>query len=198
MSGSAKGFTLVELLVALAALSFLTAGALAVAGASATSHDAIRARQADTHELMRLRAALKADLSQAATRRPRDINGVKEQAALGGGSGRSDGVFLTLVRRGWENPLKQDRASLQYVEYRLNGGRIERLWRRHVDGSPLQEPQLLAEGVREISLAFFDQDQWTDGWAGAPNRPLPRAIRVTLAYTAGGDVSQVFPLPGGV
>jgi general secretion pathway protein J len=189
-----KGFTLIETLVALAALAVLAAGALAVASASTASHDVIRARQDATQELVRLRAALKADTTQAAARRPRDINGAKDQAALTAG-GRTDGVFLSLVRRGWDNPLEQDRASLQYVEYRLDNGRLERLWRRHVDGSPLQEPQVLAENVGSVSLAFMDHDQWMEAWAGAPNRPLPRALRLNITFTSGDAVSQVFLFP---
>ncbi len=189
-----KGFTLVEMLVALAALAMLATGAMAVASAATASQDSIRAHQESTHTLMRLRAAMKADLSQAAARRARDVNGAKAQAALEGGA-LGDGVFLSLVRRGWDNPLEQDRSSLQYVEYRLSGGRIERRWRRHVDGSPLQPTQVLAEGVRSMRLEFLDFDQWMEGWAGAPNRPLPRAVRVTLDLADGGPVSQVFLLP---
>ena len=188
-----KGFTLIEMLVALAALAILAAGGFAVAGVSATSHDVIRDRQGETHQLMRLRAALRGDLSQAAPRRPRDINGGKAQAALQGGAS-NDGVFLSLVRRGWNNPLEQGRASLQYVEYRLHDGRIERFWRRHVDGSPLQDPQVLSDGVISVSTSFYDFDQWSDAWTGAPNRPLPRAIRLDLT-TRDGHLSQLFLLP---
>lgn len=189
-----KGFTLVETLVALAALAMLAAGALGVASASTASHDAIRARQDETHAMMRLRAMLKGDITQAAGRRARDVNGAKPQAALEGGAGRNS-VFLSLVRRGWDNPLEQERSSLQYAEYRLVQGRLERLWRRHVDGSPLQEPQVLAENVARVSVAFLDNDQWLEGWAGAPNRPLPRAIRLTLQFRSGDEISQVFLLP---
>jgi len=189
-----KGFTLVEMLVAMAALAVLAAGGFMVAGASSTSQDVLRQVQGETQALLRMRAALRADITQAAPRRPRDVNGDKPQAALSGAQ-RADGVFLTLVRRGWDNPLEQGRASLQYVEYRLNDGRIERLWRRHVDGSPAQAPQLLLEGVERAQLEFYDFDQWTEGWTGAPNRPLPRAIRLTLALTGRGDLAQVFLLP---
>jgi general secretion pathway protein J len=189
-----KGFTLVETLVALAALAMLATGAMAVSSASTASQDAIRAHQEATHTLMRLRAIMKADLSQAAARRARDVNGAKAQAALAGGA-LGDGVFLSLVRRGWDNPLEQERSSLQYVEYRLSGARLERRWRRHVDGSPLQQPQVLAEGVQSLRLEFFDFDQWMEGWAGAPNRPLPRAVRLSLDLADGGPVSQVFLLP---
>ena len=189
-----KGFTLVETLVALAALAMLATGAMAVSSAATASQEAIRGHQEGTHTLMRLRATMKADLSQAAARRSRDVNGAKAQAALAGGA-LGDGVFLSLVRRGWDNPLEQERSSLQYVEYWLSGARLERRWRRHVDSSPLQQPQVLAEGVQSLRLEFLDFDQWMEGWAGAPNRPLPRAIRLSLDLAEGGPVSQVFLLP---
>jgi general secretion pathway protein J len=166
-----------------------------VAGASASSRDAISERQATTQSLLRLRAALRSDLIQTATRRPRDINGRKPQGALVGALSGGEGVFLSLVRRGWDNPLQESRASLQYVEYQLVDGRIERLWRRHVDGSPMQAPQVLLHGVESADLDFLDWDQWADAWTGAPNRPLPRAIRLNLRLAGQGDLSQTFLLP---
>lgn len=191
-----SGFTLVEMLVALAALAVLAAGGFAVAGVATNSHGSIREKQGETQDLLRLRAALRGDLTQAAARRPRDLNGEKEQAALSGHNS-SDGVFLTLVRRGWENPARQSRASLQYVEYQLREGQVERLWRRHVDGSPLQAPQVLLTGVMRAEIDFYDWDQWTPGWTGAPNRPLPRAVRLNLTFRDNGELSQVFLLPEG-
>lgn len=191
-----KGFTLVEMLVALAALSILAAGGFAVAGVSINSHERIREHQAQTQSLLRFRASLRGDLTQAAGRRARDINGEKEQAALTGGATR-DGVFLSLVRRGWDNPSLQGRASLQYVEYRLRDGQVERVWRRHVDGSSEQEPQVLIRNVARVSLEFYDWDQWAASWRGAPNRPLPRALRINVTFSDQGDISQTFLLPEG-
>lgn len=77
-----KGFTLVEMLVAMAALAVLAAGGFMVAGASSTSQDVLRKVQGETQELLRMRAALRADITQAAPRRPRDVDGKKPQAAL--------------------------------------------------------------------------------------------------------------------
>lgn len=191
-----KGFTLVEMLVALAALSILAAGGFAVAGVSTNSREIISEKQAETQSLLRLHAALRGDLTQAAERRARNINGVKDQAALTSHQ-TGDGVFLSVVRRGWDNPMQKQRSSLQYVEYRLRDGRIERMWRRYVDGSPVQEPQLLMTGVERVALEFYDWDQWAPSWRGAPNRPLPRAIRVNMTLANLGDVSQAFLLPAG-
>jgi general secretion pathway protein J len=145
-----KGFSLVEMLVALAALSILATGGVLLTSVSTDAKEILDERQADTTAMLRLRAMLDSDLGQAAGRRARDESGRKPQAALSGQAASRTGVFLQLVRRGWSNPLGEDRASLQYVEYRLRDGRIERLTRRHVDGSQPQNAQLLLEGVRSV------------------------------------------------
>jgi general secretion pathway protein J len=190
-----KGFTLVEMLVALAALSILATGGVLLMSVSTDAKEILDERQADTTAMLRLRTVLDADLGQAAGRRPRDESGRKPQAALSGQPATRTGVFLQFVRRGWSNPLGQDRSSLQYVEYRLRDGRIERLSRRHVDGSQLQTAQLLLENVRSVRPRYFDFDQWAPNWSGAPNRPLPRAVGLDIELSDGRSVSQFFLLP---
>lgn len=195
-SHNARGFTLVEMLVALASLALVaTAGVTLTAYASdaqlaATTHDA------NARDLLRLRASLKADLGQASTRRARNVGGQTPQMALLGPPLTQGGVFLALVRRGWDNPSEQDRSNLQYVEYRLQGDRIERLYRRHLDGAPLQAPQRLLDGVARIDVRYLQYDQWIEAFAGSPDRPLPAAVRVDIRMMDGGEISQLFLLPG--
>ncbi len=190
-----KGFTLVEMLVALAALSILATGGVLLTTVSTGTKEILDERQAETVAMLRLRAVLEADLGQAAARRARDESGRKPQAALSGQPASRSGTFLQLVRRGWGNPLDEDRSSLQFVEYRLRDGRIERLARRYVDGSQLQAAQLLLENVRSVRPRYFEFDQWTQNWTGAPNRPLPRAVGLDIELTGGQRVSQLFLLP---
>jgi type II secretion system protein J len=190
-----KGFTLVELLVALAALAMLSALGVLVTGFAAGARDAVAAREAEATGLLRLRAALKGDLGQAAPRRARDIQGQKPQAALFGSDVVGDGVFLALVRRGWENLSADDRPDLQYVEYAVEGGELTRRHRRHVDGGELGPAQMLVGGVAEVDVSYFQFDQWVETFAGAPDRPLPRAVRVTLRFEDGSELSQSFILP---
>ena len=146
-----KGFTLVEMLVALLVFAILAAAGVAVMGFAVDNQAVVRDRTERLGRLQTTRAILKADLEQAATRRTRGEDG---QPALGPFAGGGERVVLALTRRGWDNPDQDPRSSLQYVEYRLDGSRIERRWRRHVDGSPLQPTQVLADGVRALRLEF--------------------------------------------
>lgn len=190
-----SGFTLVEMLVALAALALVATAGVTLTAFAGDASTAISQRDADAREILRLRASLMADLGQAAPRRARDRSGRKPQMALLGPPDIQGETFLALVRRGWDNPADEDRSSLQYVEYRLAGDRIERAWRRHVDGSPMQTPQLLIEGVRDVRVGYLQYDQWLDAWSGSPQRPLPRAVRIDLTMLDGATMTQLLLLP---
>jgi len=187
-----KGFTLVEMMVALLVFGMLAAAGVMVMRSSIDSQMIVRERVDRVGELQRLRAALKADLGQAAPRRTRTPEGLAAREALHGG-GR-DGPLLALVRRGRENPDFLARASLQYVEYRLVEGRLERRTRPALDGAPLDPPQILAEGVEAAEVAFFADNHWRPVWEGAG--ALPQAVRVDLTLEGLGAVSQLFLTPG--
>src|SRR5690606_26705545 len=122
----ARGFTLVGVLVALSGFALLAAGGVAVMGWASASQGAAQARVARVGDLQRARALLRADLSQAAPRRTRDAAGVAPVQAFTGSAERGAGVLFAFARPGWENPQGAPRASLQYVEYRLRDGRLER------------------------------------------------------------------------
>lgn len=190
-----KGFTLVEMLVALAALSLLAGAGIVLTQVAVSSREAIQARDQSSRELLRLRAILTSDLTQAAPRRARTETGAKPQAALSGSGGANSGAFLQLVRRGWENLSGERRSSLQYVEYGLRDGAIERRHRRMVDGAPLEAPQVLLSGVRSVSVSYFQYDQWADAWAGSASRPLPRAVAMEIEFEDATRLRQLFLLP---
>jgi general secretion pathway protein J len=190
-----KGFTLVEMLVALAALGLLAAAGLGMTQFASGARDSLGLREQETRELLRLSTLLRSDLTQAAPRRARNAYGARPQAALQGADAFGDGVFLSFVRRGWENPGAEARASLQYVEYRLREGRIERAFRAFVDGAPLGEPLIVAEGVRAVEVSFYQFNQWADAYAGSPERPLPRAVRLDIDFEDRGRLTQAFLLP---
>lgn len=71
-----KGFTLIEMMVALLIFALITAAGVAVMNSTLTNQSAVRVRVERYAELQRMRAIVKADLSQAATRRTRGEDGV--------------------------------------------------------------------------------------------------------------------------
>jgi len=191
-----KGFTLVEMMVALLIFALLSAAGVAVLGFAADNREVVRERMEDLARLQSARALIKADLEQAADRRTRAEGGVPTPVLTGGAVVGAPLVGFT--RRGWDNPDRQPRPSLQYVEYRQVDDRLERRARRALDGSQFGEPQILLEGVRRAEVEFYARGQWAPAWAGTPQTPLPQAVRLRIESETFGEVVQLVLLPGGV
>lgn len=189
------GFTLVEVLVALSIFALLAAAAVGMMAWSADQQGAVRTRMARVGELQRAHALLKADLSQAALRRTRRSDGgVELSAFVAAPPGDGAQPLLGFVRRGWSNPDAAPRASLQYVEYRVVDGRLERSARPLLDGAPPGTPQVLLEDVESVRTHFHTWRQWSDGWGGGVTE-LPQAVMLELQLRDLGRVRQVFLLP---
>ena len=190
------GFTLVEMLVALFVFALLSAAGALVLRTTASSQDVARSRIEELAAFQRLRAILKSDLSQAAPRRTRDAAGrIVRQAFAGDNPGGGQPV-LRFVRRGWENPDSEPRASLQQVEYRLSEGRLERASRLALDGGASGPVQIVAEGVRSLEIAFLFQGQWIGTMPAAAANPLPQAVRLDLDLERIGRVRQILAVSG--
>jgi len=206
MNPAVRGFTLLELLVALAVFAIM-----ATAAYSGLSN-VLFTRAAVEQQNRRLAAVqlaifrLDQDIQQATPRGVRDEYG-DPQPALRGGALLDDVLILT--RAGWDNPLGQSRATLQRVAYRLREGR---LWRLHwdvLDRGGLVAPRetLLIDQVREFRARFLDRNgEWRIDWpppanAAADDHPpnpnrLPRAVEITLMLEDWGAITRLFPLPG--
>jgi general secretion pathway protein J len=190
-----KGFTLVEMLVALFIFSLLAAAGVTVMRFSVDNQVAVRSRMDRLGDFQRARALLKGDLEQAAPRRTRDEAGAPAPGAFAGGP--LPGVLLALTRRGWDNPDKVARASLQYVEYRVVDGRLERRSRAALDGVQLGEAQQLIDGVEAADVEFLSQGAWRPSWTASASVPTPQVVRLTLKLKSVGEIRQLFLLPGG-
>lgn len=190
-----RGFTLVEVLIALAIFALLTAGALGVLRSALSARDAAGERLARSAEVARLHAALAADLGQTVARRTRGREG-EERAIAFQLAAPTGEVFLTLVRAGWENPDAAPRPSLQYVEYRWREGRIERVVASRLDGGELQEPQVIARGVESLSVRAFGENAWRAEWRARPGEPLPGAVEVAVELQGLGRVAMFLMVTG--
>lgn len=192
----AAGFTLVEMLVAIAVFGLVAAAGVGVLAHAVDNRDAVAGRMARIAEFQRARAILRADLGQAALRRVRTADGTPARNAFTGANPgmRTDSPLLGFVRRGWENPDAAPRASLQYVEYRFVDDRLERSVRDALDGAAPGEPQVLLAGVRSARMAYRHRGQWNEGWPGGAGA-LPEAVALVLELDGLGRVEQRFLLP---
>jgi general secretion pathway protein J len=183
------GFTLVELLVSLVIFGMLSAAGVAILNFSIRAQALAGERQTEISGLRRFGAILTADLAQAAPRITRDEAGMSRPAFVGG----TGETTLALVRRGWENFDGANRSSLQKVEYRLSGGRLERIGYRFVDGAAPMEPVTLLGGVRSLQLRYRDDEgAWRQVWDPTDVTKLPKAVEMVIDLERGGQIRQLF------
>lgn len=192
-----RGFTLLEVMVSLALFGLIAAAGVAVMAYTVDNQGVVRARMERLGEFQRARALLRADLSQAAVRLVRRADGSSTRDAFVGGRPGEAGPLFAFVRRGLENPDGAPRASLEYVEYRIVDGRLERSARAAVDGAVPPPTRVLIDGISAARVAYLSGDHWNDGWQGGSTE-LPVAIELELELDAIGGVRQRFLLPGNV
>jgi general secretion pathway protein J len=191
-----KGFTLVEMMVALLIFGLVAAAGVAVMSFSVDNQEIVRAHTERLAEFQRARALLKADLAQAVARRTRGPDGQAATWALAGGASAPPGLLLGLVRAGWDNPDGDRRASLQYVEYRLVEDRLERRARPALDGAELRPAQVLLTGVESARVSFAAGGEWVEALPNGAHRPPPQALRLQLRLSDMGQVDQLFLVTG--
>ncbi|PIE83404.1 MAG: type II secretion system protein GspJ [Candidatus Contendobacter odensis] len=198
------GFTLLELLVALAVFAIMAIAAYSGLRHVLFTHAAIETENRQLAILQLAVFRLEQDIQQSLARSIRDEYGERQPALQGGGL---NNVTLTLTRTGWDNPLGQHRSNLQRVAYQLTG---KQLWRLHwpvLDRGSLIEPSqtLLLDQVLEFRVRFLAQtgNAWRSDWPPpaasdtaqiAPDR-LPRAVELTLILEDWGEITRLLLLP---
>lgn len=190
------GFTLVEVLVALAVFALLAAAGALVLARTIDTRFVVHEHAERIAELQRMRALLKADLAQAAPRRTRAPTGRPLPRALMGQTVPGDPV-LTLVRAGWSNPDGAARPSLQRVEYRVVEDRLERRASTYLDGARAGPPQVLYRGVSDVAVTFIQDGSEAPAFLSSRDRPLPQAVRIVMTLDGLGRIDQLFAVSAG-
>ena len=119
MANRSSGFTLIEVLIALAITAFVSIIAYTSLSTVMSGVESLRANTDRIYEINRAMMILSRDLRQFADRSVRDEFGEIEPAMTGGELAR---FTLSFTRRGWHNPNGHPRSSLQRVNYRLEDG----------------------------------------------------------------------------
>ena len=188
---SESGFTLVELIVALAIFGILSAASLSLMRFSIDAQASSREALADMGAIRRMHAALTNDLVQIAPRPARDEAG-RRRAAFFGGDGAEGDLLLSFVRRGWTNYDGEARSSLQKVDYRLVEGRLERRAYPFVDGATPLPSTALISGVESVALRYRIGGEWRDRWDPSRLDVLPEAVELVVTIEGLGPVRQLF------
>ncbi|MGL4600041.1 MAG: type II secretion system minor pseudopilin GspJ [Plesiomonas sp.] len=195
-----SGFTLLELLVAIAIFAFLTMSAYQVVDGVRRTDVISQESSARLIELQKSMQYLQRDLGQMLARHVRGDFAEPEPALLvGNGLLGSDSMGIRVVRAGLVNPQMQlPRSQLLRVGYRVKDQQLQRLVWPVVDAPSRTEPTIrtVLSRVENMKLAFFDGKRWQDSWIDA--NALPQALRLTLTLTDRGAIERVWLLGNGV
>jgi len=181
-----RGFTLVEVMVALLIFGMIAAAGVAILSFSVRAQATGGAKLDDLAALARTGSILSADLAQAADRPARDAGGVLLPAFVGEASA------VTLVRGGWSNLDGAARPSAQKVRWDLGDGRLVRTAWPQLDGAQPLDPATMLAGVRAVRLRYRRRGAWSDRWDGAAGVPLPDAVELSISRTSDVGYRQMF------
>jgi len=199
-----RGFTLLELLVAIAIFSLLSAMAYTGVRSMLSSRDTVDDNMVRLAELQRTALSLGNDLRQSARRGIRDEYGDSKSPLIGNSEASDvDGVRLELTRAGYPNPLGATRSNLQRVAYSVEDNTLYRSTWSNLDRAPdsLPHKARLMGDLNTLSLRFLDHDNnWHDQWPPFQSQAslaLPHAVEVTLELADWGDITRLYSLAGG-
>jgi general secretion pathway protein J len=209
MRRHARGFTLVEILVATAISAILAAMAFTAMSQAMDNRERVRASQRRLVELQFAIRSLVQDFSQAAPRPVRvPVGEGYEPAVLGL---RRNSSVAVLTRNGWSNPAGLQRSGLQRVRYQLRDGVLYRDYWLVLDAQtePQPVPRALLDDVRDFTIRYLNDGlQWQETWP--PQQPTdansaqdmrllrwrPLAVEVTIELADWGRITRIIEVTG--
>ncbi|MDO6566879.1 type II secretion system minor pseudopilin GspJ [Alteromonas sp. 1_MG-2023] len=201
-----RGFTLIEILIAMAIFTLIGLASTGLLTTVIDSNDLSSERFEKLQQLQRAMVIIERDIQQAVPRPVRAEGETQNVVMAGGDVDDSDGDGIGFVRGGWHNPqLMLPRSTLQYVAYRLEEDRLERIYSNYVDNVIGYEPKVrtLLENIESFTVEFIsaesstedsDDLSWSESYQG---EALPTAVAIEFVSKDFGLIRREFVLTGG-
>jgi general secretion pathway protein J len=184
------GFTLVELLIALAILALIAVLGYRAVSSLTESEARLAAESERWRGLDALFARLESDMRGAQPREVRTAAAIEPAwLARTDASGNAE---LRISRAGPEFALEPGSGG-QRLGYRLSNGAVEVLYWPHLDEPAGVSPSAyaLAGGIARFDVAYLDgRGGWHDHWPLLGESAIPRAVRVVLTLDDGAVVER--------
>jgi len=220
-----RGFTLVELMVALFIAAVMFAIGYGAIKQALASHEALKDQQSHLLELQNAVRVMEQDFVQLAPRPVRQpVGDEPAQPALAGGAtgtlgtqaalnGSTTGAppIVAFTRAGWANPRGLQRSGLERVAYYLENGTLRRENWSVLDptlASTTTRRDLLTH-VKAVTIRYMDVNhQWQEQWPPTTNTTLisqaleatlrsrPLAVEITLDTEDWGKVVRIVEIAG--
>ncbi len=193
----ARGFSLLELLVALAIFAVMAVMAYGGLQTVLSSAAQVSTTAEQTNQIQMAFSRLAQDLTQLLQRPMRDAFG-DEQPAVEGSAQR-----VRFTRSGWQNPLQRKRSDLQRVAWLLEEDTLYRRYWQVLDGAAENEWQQMPilSQVKNLEFRYLDTQQvWHQEWPPAVPGDLTapvslKAVEIRLRLPGWGDLRRLWSVP---
>jgi general secretion pathway protein J len=190
----AKGFTLLEVLVAISIFAIIGLGANTVLRTVIDTQSRVKTDSDAFSDLSRALAMIERDLSHVVARGVRDEYGEPLSALMIG-----EGLYaIEFTRAGWNNPARHPRSELQRVAYQVEDEILYRYFWQVLDRAEDSEPQkqLLLRDVQGFRVNAMDLEGETDdSWPPLDaNAVFPTAIEISLESVSSAEIRRVYGL----
>lgn len=206
-----KGFTLLEILIAMAIAAVIGVGSFTLLDRATLAKTSIENTGNRYNSIERAWLFISDDIQQLAPRKFRDEFGDKKNNLSS-----DDGLgspHLNLTRMGRRNPAGLKRSNLERLTYFVEKKILRRVSFSFPDGMILEQGlnRPLLDNVENIKFDFYDGESWSDYWpvgtaennllvsanssgrnSGSTTRILPVAVRVTLELSDIGKINRLF------
>lgn len=189
-----KGFTLLEMLIAMAIFALLGVAANAVLQTVLKNDEVTKDFSLRLKGLQQGFGAIQRDLTQVVARTPRALEGGRGSNVIQFGNNlfQSQSEAIVFYRLGWLNPDGMlPRGSLQSVAYVVQDEKLERWFFPYPEPEFGSEPQktVLMERVLSVKYSFYHQDKWQQKMDGTT---LPSAIAMEIEIDGLGVITRKF------
>ena len=199
MISRSKGFTLIEVLVAIAIFALLSALAYGSLGQSVLVQEALGDRMERTRDIQRAMRIITRDFLQLAPRPVRSELGDRYNPSLS--TAFESGFAVQLTRGGWMNPMTLPRGTQQRAAYRLEDEELIRYHWNVLDytlSNEIISVRLLDE-VQSVTFLFMQQNgEWIEQWPPGNDladpsvlRLRPRAVQIVLSLYDEGEITRI-------
>ena len=193
-----QGFTLIEVLVAMAIFGVLTLLAYMAVGQTLSNADMLTSRMDRLQAIQRTMRYLGNDLASASPRPVRSELGDTYLPAMMVSA--ANDFALAVTHGGWTNPAGLPRSTQQRTVYLLDDGRLFRFYYPVLDATYSNDAisTEILDGVEQLEFRLVqDNGQTTNQWPpsgaeGAGGEHLrPRAVEIILTLEDEGEIRRI-------
>lgn len=169
-----RGFTLLEILVAIAIFSIMAVFAYSTLQQVLSTNQHLQKQADELAQLQFVLGRFLEDVAQLIQRPIRDEFGATEPALIGSSQ------RLKLTHSGWENPLESKRSNLQRVEWILEGQTLYRQYWTVLDRIRFNQPikTALLKNIESFELRYLDNNNvWQSEF---PTKPSSQITQTTI------------------